>query len=206
MHPLRICRPLAAFAASALLFLSACSSGPPKPELDYNHEYDFSNVRTVAFFKNSGEVSGDNPLQLSDMQRNRIDDAIKVAVENRGFTFLADASKADLLLTWHLGTQNKTDVRSTQSMSVGYGGYGGYGRYGGYNRYSSYNCWSCSPTQSNVSVSNYTEGTFIIDMIDPELRQSVWRAVTQSKLKGEKMEQARTNEAAALIFESFPPY
>ena len=206
MYPLRTCRPLAAFAASALLFLSACSSGPPKPELDYNHQYDFSNVRTVAFYKNSGEVSGDNPLQLSDMQRNRIDDAIRVAVDNRGFTFLADASKADLLLTWHLATQNKTDVRSYQSASVGYGGYGGYGRYGGYNRYSSYNCWSCSPTQTNVSVSNYTEGTFIVDMIDPELRQSVWRAVTQSKLKGEKMEQARTNEAAALIFESFPPH
>ena len=206
MYPLRTCRPLAAFAASALLFLSACSSGPPKPELDYDHQYDFSNVRTVAFYKNSGEVSGDNPLQLSDMQRNRIDDAIRVAVDNRGFTFLADASKADLLLTWHLATQNKTDVRSYQSASVGYGGYGGYGRYGGYNRYSSYNCWSCSPTQTNVSVSNYTEGTFIVDMIDPELRQSVWRAVTQSKLKGEKMEQARTNEAAALIFESFPPH
>lgn len=206
MHALQIYRPLAALAASALLFLSACSSGPPKPELDYNHEYDFSNVRTVAFYKNSGEVSGDNPLQLSDMQRNRIDDAIKVAVENRGFTFLADASKADLLLTWHLATQHKTDVRSYQSASMGYGGYGGHGRYGGYNRYSSYNCWSCSPTQTNVSVSNYTEGTFIVDMIDPELRQSVWRAVTESKLKGEKMEQARTDEAAALIFESFPPY
>jgi hypothetical protein len=205
MYPLRICRPLAALAASALLLLSACSSGPPKPELDYNQQYDFAKVRTVAFYKNSGEVSGDNPLQLSDMQRNRIDDAIKVAVENRGFTFLADASEADLLLTWHLATQNKTDVRSYQSASMGYGG-GGYGRYGGYNRYSSYNCWSCSPTQTNVSVSNYTEGTFIVDMIDPELRQSVWRAVTESKLKGEKMEQARTNEAAALIFESFPPY
>jgi hypothetical protein len=97
-------------------------------------------------------------------------------------------------------------VRSYQSASMGHGGYGGYGRYGGYNRYSSYNCWSCSPTQTNVSVSNYTAGTFIVDMIDPELQQSVWRAVTESKLKDEKMEEARTNEAAALIFESFPPH
>jgi hypothetical protein len=44
-------------------------------------------------------------------------------------------------------------------------------------------------------------------MIDPELQQSVWRAVTQSKLKGNKEhEQARLDEAAALIFEGFPPY
>lgn len=199
--------PLAVLGVLALFLLSACSSGPPKPEVDYNHEYDFSKVRTVGFYKNSGDVSGDNPLQLSDMQRNRIDDAIRVAVENKGFTFLADASKADLLLTWHLATQDKTDVRTYQSASYGYGGYGGYGRYGGYNRYSAYNCWSCSPTHTNVSVSNYTEGTFIVDMIDPELRQSVWRAVTQSKLKGnQEHEQARLDEAAALIFASFPPY
>lgn len=207
MQHLRTYSPLAALSVLALFLLSACSSSPPKPDVDYNHEYDFSKARTVAFYRDSGEVSGDNPLQLSDMQRNRIDDAIKVAVENRGLTFLADASKADLLLTWHLATQNKTDVRTYQSASVGYGGYGGHGRYGGYNRYSAYNCWSCSPTRTDVSVSNYTEGTFIVDMIDPELRQSVWRAVTQSKLKGkQEHEQARLDEAAALIFASFPPY
>jgi len=188
----------------ALLLVAACSSSPPKPEVDYDNQYDFSQVRTVGFYKNSGQVSGDNPLQLSDMQRNRIDDAIRVAVENKGFTFLADSSKADLLLTWHLGTQHKTDVRTSTSASYGYGGYGGYR--GGYNRYSMYNCWSCSPVHTDVRVTDYTEGTFIVDMIDPKRKQSVWRAVTQSKLKGKKMEHERTAEAAALIFASFPPY
>jgi len=207
MQHLRHHSPFTILGILALFLLTACASGPPEPDVDYNHAYDFSKVRTVAFYKSSGEVSGDNPLQLSDMQRNRIDDAVRVAVENKGFTFLADASKADLLLTWHLATQHKTDVRSYQSASYGYGGYGGYGRYGGYNRYSAYNCWSCSPTQTQVSVSNYTEGTFIVDMIDPELKQSIWRAVTQSKLKGDQEhEQARLDEAAALIFASFPPH
>lgn len=192
-------------SAIAILLVAACSSSPPKPEVDYDHQYDFSQVRTIGFYKNSGQVSGDNPLQLSDMQRNRIDDAIRVAVENKGFTFLADASKADMLLTWHLATQHKTDVRSYSSAS--YGGYGGYGGYrGGYNRYSMYNCWSCSPVHTDVRVTDYTEGTLIVDIIDPKMKQSVWRAVTQSKLKGEKMEHERTAEAAALIFESFPPY
>ena len=86
--------PFAIVGVLALLLLGACASGPPKPEVDYNEEYDFTGARTVAFYRDSGEVSGDNPLQLSDIQRNRIDDAIKVAVENKGLTFLADASKA----------------------------------------------------------------------------------------------------------------
>jgi len=192
-------------AATTLLLLAACSSGPPKPDVDYKQDYDFTKVQKLAFYKNSGQVSGDNPLQLSDIQRNRIDEALAFALRNRGFDVVDDASEADMLISWHLATQHKTDVRTYQSPS--YGAYGGYGGYGRYNRYSAYNCWSCSPTQTEVSVQNYTQGTFIVDMIDPDMRQSVWRGVTQSKLKGKHEEdQGRYNAAATAIFASFPPY
>jgi hypothetical protein len=193
-------------AATTLLMLAACTSGPPKPDVDYKQDYNFTQVQKLAFYKNSGEVSGDNPLQLSDIQRNRIDEALAFALRNKGFDIVDDPSQADMLISWHLATQNKTDVRTYESPSYG-GSYGGYGRYGRYNRYSSYNCWSCSPTHTEVSVQNYTQGTFIVDMIDPGMRQSVWRGVTQSKLKGKHEEdQGRYNEAATAIFASFPPY
>jgi hypothetical protein len=186
--------------ALPLLAIAACSSSPPKPEVDYNQEFNFSNAKTVAFYKNSGMVSGDKPLQISDMERNRVDTALRIALENRGFNFVEDPKQADLLLSWHLSTQNKTDVRTYSSPS-----YGGY--YGGYNRYSRYNCWDCGMGHTEVSVKDYTEGTFIVDMIDPAAQQSVWRGVTQSRLKG-KVENDQTvyNEAAAVIFAEFPPY
>jgi hypothetical protein len=190
------------FAILSIVVISACTSSPPKPDVDFNREFNFANARTVAFYKNSGSVSGDNPLQVSDMQRNRVDRALQLALENRGLSFVDDPKQADLLLSWHLSTQNKTDVRTYQSPS--YGGHGGY--YGGYNRYSHYNCWSCG-SQTQVSVKNYTEGTFIVDMIDPGINQSVWRGVTQSRLKGNMDEDPnRYNEAAAVIFAEFPPY
>jgi hypothetical protein len=80
----------------------------------------------------------------------------------------------------------------------------------GYNRYAMYSCWSCMPMQTDVSVQNYTEGTFIVDMIDPDLRQSVWRGVTKSKLRGHSgnedgNKQEAYNEAATVIFAEFPP-
>ncbi len=185
-----------------IMFLAACASGPPKPTVDSKPDYNFQQVHKIAFYKNSGEVSGDNPLQLSDMQRNRIDDALALALSSKGFQFVDDTSQADILLSWHLATQNKTDVRTYETPTYG----AGYGRYGGYNRYSAYNCWSCSPTRTEVSVKNYTQGTFIVDMIDPTLHQSVWRGVTQSRLKGKHVEdQGKYNEAAAAIFASFPP-
>jgi hypothetical protein len=182
-----------------VISLAACTSSPPKPNVDHKPGYNFMQVKKIAFYKDSGEVSGDNPLVLSDMQRNRIDDALALALSNKGFQVADDASQADLLLSWHLATQHKTDVRTYATPSYGMG-------YGRYNRYSTYNCWSCAPTRTEVSVQNYTQGTFIVDMIDPKLHQSVWRGVTQSRLRGKQSEdQGKYNEAAAAIFASFPP-
>ena len=198
-------RALTVFSVSILL--AACASGPPKPTVDYKADYDFSAVKKIAFYRNSGEVLGDNPMQLSDIQRDRIDEALSYALTNRGFQMVTDASSADLLLSWTLDTQNKTDVRTYQTPTMGMGmgrGYGGY--YGGYNRYSAYKCWNCSPTRTEVSVQNYTQGTFIVDLIDPELKKSVWRGVTQSRLKGHHSEdQCNYNTAATAIFVAFPP-
>jgi tRNA (Thr-GGU) A37 N-methylase len=191
-------RILASLAATALL--AACASGPPTPVVDFKPDYNFMQVQKIAFYKDSGAVSGDNPLQLSDMQRDRINSALEQAITGKGLTWVEDASQADLLLSWHLATQNKTDVRTYETPSMGVG----YGRYGGYNRYSMYSCWSC--TQTEVSVQNYTQGTFIVDMIDPTLHKSVWRSVTQSRLKGNHQEdQDRYNAAAENILGSFPP-
>ena len=190
--------------AAIAILLGGCASGPPKPDVDYKPDYDFSQIQKIAFYKKSGQVSGDNPLQLSDFQKERIDEALSYALGNRGYQMVEDANQADLLISWHLVTQHKTDVRTYETPA--YGASYGYGRYGRYNRYSMYNCWSCTPTRTEVSVQDYTEGTFIVDMIDPEARQSVWRGVTQSKLKGKhESDQGKYNEAATAIFASFPP-
>ncbi len=187
----------------AALLLAACSSPPPKPTVDYKSDFDFYKVKTIAFYKKSGQVSGDNPLALSDIQRGRIDQALTFALINKGFKVIDNAKEADILVSWHLATQHKQDIRTYETPA--YGGAYGAGRYGSYNRYSRYNCWNCTNTQ--VSVRDYNEGTFIVDMIDPQMRQSVWRGFTQSKLKGEpEDDQNKYNEAAMRMFAEFPPF
>lgn len=181
------------------LLLAACASAPPKPDVDYKQDYDFSQVRSVAFLESSGSVAGDNPLQLSDMQKDRVDTAIRHALSLKGITLVDDIAEADMLISWHLLTQFKTDVQTYDSP-------GYMGMYYGYNRYSLYNCWSCMGRSTDVSVRDYTEGTFIVDMIDPKLERSVWRGVTHSRLTGKQLQdQARYNEAAEVIFAAFPP-
>lgn len=196
---------LTRLSAIGLLFLAACTASPLKPDVDFNAKYDFSKTFAISFYEGSGKVSGDNPLQISDIQRDRINEALISALQAKGMSFEGDPSQADLLLSWHLGTQFKTDVRTYPS--AGYGGAAGYGRYGGYNRYSMYNCWSCMGGGSEISVRDYTEGTFIVDMIDPVEKVSVWRGIVQSKLKSEQThDQESYNAAAATILASFPPH
>ena len=185
--------------AAAALVLSACASGPPKPDVDYKADYDFSKVRSVAFFDDSGTVEGDNPLQLSDFQKDRINSALVQALEQKGFVLVDDPAAADMLVSWHLVTQFKTDIQTHETgVSMGW--------YHGYNRYSMYNCWSCMGPRTEVTSRNYTEGTFIVDMIDPRLQRSVWRSVIHSRISGKQSrDQSEYNAAADAIFAAFPP-
>jgi hypothetical protein len=182
--------------------LIACASTPKAPDVDYKHDYEFSRIKTFSYMTDSGSASGNSSRAfLSDMEINRINSALIDAMEIKGYKWVDDAFKADVLLNWHLFAQDKQKV-STYNSGPSYGG--GYGRYGGYNRSAMYNCWNCG---TEVRVSNYTQGTFIVDIIDPTLNQSIWRAVIQSKLKKEPTtDQQATNAAAQRIMAAFPPY
>lgn len=185
---------------TALLF--ACASTPKAPDVDYKHDYDFSRIKTFSYMSDSGGASGNSSRAfLSDMEINRINSALIDAMEIKGYKWVEDAFQADVLVNWHLFAQDKQKV-STFNSGPSYGA--SYGRYRGYNRSSMYNCWNCG---TEVRVSNYTQGTFIVDIIDPTLNQSVWRAVIQSKLKKQpNTDQQATNEAAQRVMAAFPPY
>lgn len=190
------------FLAFIALLLAGCASGPPKPNVDFKDDYDFMSVQKVAFYARSGKVSGEHPIMMSDIERNRINRAIQQALEKKGIMVVEDAAEADLLVSWHLATREKTDVRTYQTPTYS------HGPYGGYNSYARYSCWHCTPYRTDVRVTDYTEGTFVVDMIDQELNQSVWRGVTQSRLKEQKdkdHDQASYNEAADVMLQNFPP-
>ena len=186
-------------ATLILLAVAACATKPPEPVVDFAPDYDFDQSKTIGFYALSGEVTGNNPTELTDFQRDRIDAALKAALEAKGFTFVDKTADADLLLSWHLNLMDKTDVKTYNSPS--YGATVGYSRY---NRYAMYNCYNCM-NQTDVRVSEYTQGTFIIDMIDPDENASIWRSVTQSKLKEETIrDQAALDSAAVRVLAAFP--
>ena len=96
-----------------------------------------------------------------------------------------------MFLSWHLVTQEVHDIQTYNTMSA---------------RYT--RCWHCPPaTTQNVRVRQFTQGTLIVDLIDPQRQISVWRSILESRMRdrsAEEAEQAR-REAAEAIFADFPP-
>ena len=170
-----------------VLLLEACTT-PLTATSDFDTSYDFSGVRKISI-----QPINRTPASvaiLSDMEIARIHEALHYELERRGFEVVQDYTKADMLLVWHLVTQDRTDVRS-------------------FNSFANYNCWSCgSRGGSDIRVRQYTHGTFIIDMIDPERMQSVWRSVFESRMHSEtepEREAEFRRSAAVVVLENFPP-
>jgi uncharacterized protein DUF4136 len=172
------------------LLLAACSS-TPTATMDFDPGVDFSGVRKIAIQPIHRTVA--SQAVLSDMQISRVNQSLTAELKRRGFQVVQNNADADMLLAWHLVTQERTDVRT-------------------FNNSTRYNCWNCRGmgmgTSTNVRVRQYTQGTFIVDMIDPTRLQAVWRSVFESRMRDHsdpaRATEAR-NEAVAAILAEFPP-
>ena len=167
----------------------ACST-PLTATVDHDPSFDFTEVRKIAIQPIDRSVA--STVVISDMQVARINQAFTAELNRRGIEVVDTNADADMLMTWHLVTQERMDVRTYDTMSA---------------RYST--CWHCGAgTTTDVRVRQYTQGTLIVDLIDPDRLQSVWRSFIQSRLREQSdPEQAAElrREAAAAIFAEFPP-
>ena len=178
---------------SLVLVLAACGS-TPTANMDFDPAFDFSGVRTFAIQPiHRTEASR---AVLSDMQIGRVNASLTDELERRGFQVVDNNAEADILLVWHLVTQERTDIRTFNSTR----------RYRGW--HSGPRGWGNMGTNTNVTVRQYTQGTFIVDLVDPVRLQAVWRSVFESRMRDqsnpERAEEAR-NTAVAAVLAEFPP-
>ena len=176
----------ATFAALAYL-MTGCASTSLEAVSDFDANFAFEKVQSLAILP-IDRTSAAEKL-ISDMQVDRINDALTTELEARGYDVVVDRDDADVYLAWHLVTREKTDIRS-------------------YNAASAYNCWRCGPPVSDVSVRQFVQGTFIVDLIDPDRNRSVWRSTIQSELStNPDPKDAAKNRAIAAkaVLAPFPP-
>lgn len=160
--PCTLIRNLMVLAASALL--AACASAP-RIYSTTNPEADFATYQTFAFTRELGTDRSDGQRTILSQ---RLMAAARREMEALGYRY--SESDPDLLVNFYLHTKEKVSSTTTPSMSVGMGYYGYrgsmYGTWGGY----------------DTTVTQYTEGTLNVDLVDPARRELVWEGVAVGRL------------------------
>lgn len=178
----RILHLLLTVIAAALL--AGCATGPrifanedPAAEFNRYRTYDFASPL------------GTDRAEYSSLLTEYLRQATARELEARGYT---RARNPDLLINFYVNTRER--IRSTSTMAPGYGYYGYrrgyYGVWGGY----------------ETTVTQYTEGTLTIDVVDRARNQLVWEGTAVGRTREEDRENLKgaVDEVVALVFMEYP--
>ncbi len=143
------------------LIVSGCASSA-KLRADYDQGADFSSYKTWNFIKGAGpDYAGYESLFTRYMI-----EAITLEMNKRDYVM---SKNPDLLVNFNALLQEKTKVTTSPAGPPiqGYYGYRGahYAGWGGYGY------------GTETHVSQYTVGTFNIDLVDARKKQLVWEAI-----------------------------
>jgi hypothetical protein len=177
--------------ASAAVLLASCSSGPTIKS-DYDHTLDFSVYKTYGFFNPMGIESPN----YSSIYGSIFRDAIGKEMDSRGYT---QSDNPDLMINVSGRLQDKTKVTTTSDPYMG-GGYYGYRR-------GAYGTWGGYGYGTSTHVSNYTEGTINVDMVDRAQKRMVWEGVAVGRVNENRTsEETRTNIYSGIteMFAGYP--
>jgi hypothetical protein len=193
MQTLPMLRKISRFAAIAgiSVLLASCASGPDIRS-DYDHTVDFSQFKTYNFFSPMGIENPNYSSVLGSVFR----DAIGQEMESRGYV---QSDTPDLMINVSGRLKDKTKVTTTSDPYM-HGGYYGYRR--GY-----YGAWGGYGYGTTTHVSQYTEGTVNVDLVDRLEKRMVWEGVAVGRVKENNTpEQTRTNIYAGIkeMFAGYP--
>ena len=185
---------LPAIAAVLLIatLMTGCASGS-KIRSDYDRNADFSQYRTYNFYTGAGPES----TNYQSLFSQHMVAAITKEMDARGYEKSDDP---DLLVNFNAVLRDKTKV-TTRPAPVSYRGY--YGYRGGY-----YDPWFgySHSLATEIHVSEYTEGTVNIDLVDVKKKKLVWEAVAVGRVHDKtlrNLEQA-VMEAVPRFFNTYP--
>jgi hypothetical protein len=162
----------------ASLYLTGCST--ISVNQDYDPGYDFSKLKTFGFLPIPDDAG------IDQINATRLSNAIKANLTAKEYTL---SDKADFGVAVFFSKKTKTNV---QSYGYGYGNWGRPAMYG----------------TRGVDVTQYDEGTLVIDFIDMAENKLVWRGIgtgTLSQTTGVEERTEKINNAVTKILEQFPP-
>lgn len=168
------------FLLSFLIIVALAACSTVSVSTDYDPEVDFSQYKTYRWYEGK-PVPGDE-LAKAPLIQKRVMAGIDKALQEKGFE-KTDSDAADIVIVIHAGIKDRMQITN-------YGSYGWYdpwwGGYGGY-----------------TDVSHYEEGTLVIDIVDTNDKELVWRGLGTKTVGG--TDQEVVDNTVARILRDFPP-
>lgn len=170
---------------ASLALLAGCATGP-QIYTSSDPEGNFTGYRTYNF---ADPLGTDRP-EYSSLLSQYLRTAVSRELAARGYQ---RSDNPDLLVNFY--TESKEKVQSTTTAGPGLGGF--YGWRTGY-----YGVWGGYETR----VTQYTEGTLVIDIVDARRSQLVWEGIAVDRVREENRRnpQASIDQAVAQVFAEFP--
>jgi hypothetical protein len=185
--------PIAVLGLAALVFAGCDSGNDLNVKTDYDKNVNFAQYHTFAFQR--GRII--NRLGVTDTDNTlvdgRIHDAVVDQLSAKGLTL--NTQSPDLVVTYVAGAKNKREIEDlgpTPYDSPFFGGPFGFRHDGLF-----------GPGYGQFYVNDYTQGTLILDFIDPHTKQLVWRAYVSGPV--DKPDAKTINNAVAAALKQYPP-
>ncbi len=181
---------------AVLLLTVGAAAGFAKDEArnDFDPAIDFSRYRTFSFVK--GVDVGHTGVLDDPVVRERVKNFVSGAMETRGLREVPQDEKYDLAVRYWLARLDKSEVKPTLSSSLDYGYWGGYPAYW-------YGSWATF--YQEYVVENYIEGTLLVDLIDRETEQLVWRTYLRQDIKDRAKAYVEAKEHLYEALRELPP-
>ncbi len=155
---------------------------------DYDMDSNFASYRTYAWAPQptaEGSTSASAAMQNNSLLQDRIRRSVDTAMASKGFT--VNTENPDVIVVYHTGMQNKVDVTDW-----------------GYSYAGSYWGWA----GRDIDVYNYTEGTLLVDLVDPKQKKLVWRGSASGVVdpgRTPEQIQQRLDDVVSQMFQNYPP-
>ena len=138
-----------------LLGLLVVSAAAQSVQTDYDRSFKFSSLKTFSFVEQ--KRSGTDPLANDTLNDGRIRTGLESQLMGNGFRM--ETEKPDFVIAYYVTTKNKLNVQD-----FGYGPPRWFG-------------------SRDIRVNQYSEGTLMVDFIDTNTNQVVWRGRASGTLE-----------------------
>ena len=158
---------------------------------DYDTSRNFSALKTYSWLDPSKKLVVD-PLVDNDLMNRRVRRSADHELMALGYVKASGDEGADFFVSYHVSAEDKLSITSF------------------HNHFGYYPCWGCYGHgfghDSDISVRQYKQGTFMLDVIDPATKELMWRGVAGRRLnQGSPDERdAYVAEIVAAILARFP--